>query len=191
MKINEIFYSIQGEGANVGIPMVFVRLSGCNLSCIYCDTEFESGSEMTTDQILKEIENYPCQWILWTGGEPMQQLTAEIVEKFSAAGYKQAIETNGSRPIPFELDWVTVSPKVAEHVLASNFPQGVDELRYPWHAQKRSLPSPKVSATHLFLSPINDGDALNRENLAACISTVKACPQFRLSCQMQKTWVIR
>jgi len=121
LKVSEIFYSLQGEGARIGTPTVFIRLQGCKAknACfaagIKCDTEFESGKEM----LLKEIENWitenaqQCKEITWTGGEPLDQLTEEIINYFKKNNYYQAIETSGLHPAPNGLDFICVSPKVA------------------------------------------------------------------------------
>jgi 7-carboxy-7-deazaguanine synthase len=190
MKINEIFYSLQGEGMRVGQPTVFVRLSGCDLTCGFCDTEFTSGKELTVEELLDIVKQYPAKWVTWTGGEPMLQLKADVVDAFRAAGYSQSIETNGGHTIPFDLDWVVVSPKVAEHVIARNFPNGVDELRYAWHAGKVSVPNPSISARHKYLSPICDGNGINTKNLKHCIELCKANPEWKLSVQQHKIWNI-
>lgn len=68
MLINEIFYSLQGEGINAGRPAIFVRLAKCNLRCSFCDTDFDHGTEMTAEEIQQAIEDYSCQFIIWTGG---------------------------------------------------------------------------------------------------------------------------
>ncbi|HBG79980.1 MAG TPA: radical SAM protein, partial [Porphyromonadaceae bacterium] len=94
--INEIFYSLQGEGGRTGEASVFIRLSKCNLACSFCDTDFKSGKSMALDEIYAEISSYPCRWIIWTGGEPTLQLNEEIVAFFKDKGYRQAIETNGT-----------------------------------------------------------------------------------------------
>ena len=190
MKINEIFYSLQGEGARAGEASIFIRLSGCDLACGFCDTEFESGKEMTIDELMTEIDQYPAKWITWTGGEPLLQLTQDITDAFRLHGYKQSIETNGGHKPPSSIDWVVVSPKVAEHVLARNFPDGVDELRYAWHKGKKSVPQPGICATHKYLSPICDGNNINKENLLHCIDLCKENPQWKLSIQQHKLWNI-
>jgi 7-carboxy-7-deazaguanine synthase len=186
MKVNEIFYSIQGEGGRAGEPSIFIRLAECDLACTYCDTEFESGREMTVDEVLGEIAAYPCRWIVWTGGEPSLQLTAEIVDAFKEKGYKQAIETNGNNPAPEGLDWVAVSPKVAEHVLKKNFPKGVTELRYVRHKGQKGVPDPSVSAQYYYLSPIFNGDRPDWENIRHCIDLCLQNPRWKLSLQMHK-----
>ena len=71
MRINEIFYSIQGEGHFAGTPAVFVRFSGCNLACVFCDTKHQSFTEMTEDEIIAKVSQYPTHHVVITGGEPM------------------------------------------------------------------------------------------------------------------------
>ena len=190
MNINEIFYSIQGEGYRAGEATIFIRLTGCDLACGFCDTEFASGREMTAEELLAHVSRYPGKWVTWTGGEPMLQLTSGIVEQFRTAGYKQSIETNGGHPVPFALDWVVVSPKVAEHVLKRNFPSGVDEMRYAWHAGKMSVPNPGIDSKARDLSPVCDGNSINAENLRHCIELCKAHPDWKLSVQQHKLWNI-
>lgn len=112
-RINEIFHSIQGEGCHTGVPSVFVRFSGCNLKCGFCDTNHESGKLMTDDEIVSEILKNPTSQIVLTGGEPSLFIDSEFINFLkSATGLPIAIETNGTREIPEEIDWVTVSPKV-------------------------------------------------------------------------------
>jgi len=186
LRVNEFFYSIQGEGARAGEPSIFVRLSGCDLACGFCDTEFASGKEMSPQEIHEAICIWPCRWIVWTGGEPMLQLTEEVISFFHARGYSQAIESNGNHKIPRSIDWIVVSPKVAEHVLKRNFPQGVDELRYVRHAGHTTVPEPSITARFYFLSPIFDGNTPNRENVKHCLDLCKLHPRWRLSLQLHK-----
>lgn len=189
MKVTEVFYSLQGEGYRTGQPSVFIRLSGCNLTCSFCDTDFESSVEWTPEQIEAEIKKRGwghAKWIVWTGGEPTLQLTDAIVEHFKAAGWKQAIETNGSHPTPTGIDWVACSPKVAEHVLVKSFPNGVDELRYVRHAGQPGIPKPMIPAKQKYLSPSFDGDKLNQKNLAHCIKLCLENPEWTLSVQSHK-----
>jgi 7-carboxy-7-deazaguanine synthase len=198
LNVNEIFYSLQGEGGRSGAPSLFVRLSGCSAkfacfaSGVKCDTEFESGLEMTLEEILARLKwmSPACKWIVWTGGEPADQLTDEIVEWFASKDYQQAIETSGIRPIPKGLDWVTVSPKVAEHVIEKNFPEAVNELRYVRHAGQ-SIPKPSIGAEHYFVSPHFDGASPNRESIETCIKLCLENPQWKLSVQNHKLWNVR
>lgn len=111
-KISEIFYSLQGEGHHAGFPSVFVRFSGCNLNCSFCDTEHENGIFMEDDAIIRAVNLYSADWVVLTGGEPSLWIDDDFVTLLKrATGKKVAIETNGTRPLPESIDWVTVSPK--------------------------------------------------------------------------------
>lgn len=99
MKINEIFFSLQGEGIQIGIPTVFIRTTGCNLRCTWCDTQyaFFNGKEMSIEQLIQAVERYPTKHVCITGGEPLiQKETTTIINKLLDKGYKVCIETNGS-----------------------------------------------------------------------------------------------
>ncbi len=97
LTVNEIFYSLQGEGGRAGQASIFIRLAKCNLNCSFCDTEFEQGIKMSPEEVLSTIGKYGCRWIIWTGGEPTLQLTDDVVAFFKEKGYLQAIETNGTK----------------------------------------------------------------------------------------------
>ena len=102
MKINEIYYSLQGEGKWTGLPNIFIRLTGCNLRCSYCDTTYayDSGQDMSCTDILKKIEKFPCKKICITGGEPLLQSNINIlIESLLKTGYEICLETNGSLSI--------------------------------------------------------------------------------------------
>jgi organic radical activating enzyme len=186
LKVNEIFYSIQGEGARAGEPSIFIRLAGCDLACSFCDTEFESQAVMSLAAISQHISGRPCKWIVWTGGEPMLQINYEIVEFFHAAGYKQAIESNGNHAIPKTIDWRVVSPKVAEHVVKRHNPEGVDELRYVRHSGHMGVPQPAISAQFYYLSPIFNGNTPDVANVRHCMKLAMENPPWRLSLQLHK-----
>lgn len=99
MKVTEIFYSIQGESTYAGRPCIFIRLTGCNLRCTYCDTtySFHGGISMTPAEILHEISQYPCKLVEITGGEPMEQPeTPELAARLLDEGYEVLMETNGA-----------------------------------------------------------------------------------------------
>ena len=101
-KVNEIFYSIQGESSFSGIPFVFVRLAGCNLRCTYCDTRYayEEGEEKTVEQIFKEIKKYKCHYVEITGGEPLiQGETPFLIDFLIDKGFNVLLETNGTKDI--------------------------------------------------------------------------------------------
>ncbi len=102
MQVTEIFFSIQGEGTRAGRPCVFVRFTGCDLRCGYCDTAyaFHGGRDMTRAEILAEVERHPCRFVLLTGGEPMlQHEMPELARDLLARSYEVAIETHGQRPL--------------------------------------------------------------------------------------------
>ena len=195
LSVSEIFYSLQGEGARAGTPTIFVRLQGCKAknACyaagIKCDTEFESGLSMTLEDICQWCNITGCKEITWTGGEPLDQLTEEIVSYFSNEGYYQAVETSGLHAAPNGIDFICVSPKVAEHVIQKNFPNGVSELRYVRH-KGQSIPKPSIQAQHYWLSPHSDGWTINQENLQHCIQLCQENPKWKLSIQQHKVWNI-
>lgn len=111
LKINEIFYSIQGEGRNTGMPAVFVRLSGCNLKCSFCDTKYEEYQEMLTLEIVKIIEQYNCPNVIITGGEPLIQDLSDLFYQLKSKGFDILLETNGTINTDLLFDWITMSPK--------------------------------------------------------------------------------
>lgn len=102
LKVNEIFYSIQGEGTAVGLPCVFVRLTGCNLRCTYCDTEyaFYDGTNKTIDQIVEQVRSYNCSLVEITGGEPLiQKESLKLMSELCDNNFEVLLETDGSMPI--------------------------------------------------------------------------------------------
>ena len=124
MKIAEIFYSIQGEGSLIGVPSVFVRTSGCNLRCSWCDTPYTSwqpeGDERSVDEILEQVAGYPARHVVVTGGEPM--IVPDIVAltgQLRARGLHITIETAGTVFAPVACDLMSISPK-----LANSTPEG-------------------------------------------------------------------
>lgn len=197
MLINEIFYSLQGEGINAGRPAIFIRFSKCNLRCSFCDTDFEDGTEMSIEEIQTAIADFPSRFIIWTGGEPTLQLTEEVLSHFRLLGYEQAIETNGTRRPPRGLDYITCSPKVeAMRVLQENFPNGVSEFRFPIGAEGDLPPAIEdlPLAKAYLVSPIFVGDKmgeLDQRALERCIDFVKSNPRWRLSLQQHKLINIR
>jgi 7-carboxy-7-deazaguanine synthase len=133
LKIAELFYSLQGEGSLVGVPSVFVRTSGCNLRCSWCDTPYTSwqpeGTELSLDQILDEVRAHPARHVVVTGGEPM--IAPEILpltERLRDAGLHITIETAGTVFKPVACDLMSISPK-----LANSTPEG------PFRAQHERL----------------------------------------------------
>ncbi len=102
MRVTEIFFSIQGEGTRAGRPCVFVRFTGCDLRCGYCDTAyaFHGGHDLTRDDILTEVARHPCKLVLLTGGEPLlQRELPELARDLLGRGYEVTVETHGQRPL--------------------------------------------------------------------------------------------
>lgn len=193
MRVNEIFYSLQGEGFFTGTPSVFLRLSGCNLKCPFCDTQHETYDEMTEDDVVVAISQYPARHVVITGGEPSLQLTASLVEKLHAAGRFVAVETNGTHLLPENVDWITLSPKdaflsasSAGHKASQPVLERADELKFVFDGEH--LPAYEdIKVTHRFLQPCDTGDnARNRLLLKQTIDYCLAHPEWRLSLQMHK-----
>ncbi len=102
MRVTEIFFSIQGEGSRAGLPCAFVRFTGCDLRCVYCDTAyaFHGGQEMTREAILAELARFPCKLVLLTGGEPLlQRELPDLARQLLERGYEVLVETHGQRPL--------------------------------------------------------------------------------------------
>ena len=196
-RVNNIFYSLQGEGRNTGRAAVFVRFAGCNLRCPFCDTEFDTYTEMTAEEIItKAASLHPSSstlpsFIVLTGGEPTLQVDEAFVDLLHNAGYEVAMESNGIRPAPQNLDWLTVSPKARgerQEVRGERMP---DELKIVFDehtAPDEFLPS--LSSSHsplLYLQPCDTGDAQRNEAITqACVDYIKQHPQWRLSLQTHK-----
>lgn len=190
-KINEIFYSLQGEGRHAGVPSVFIRFSGCNLKCPFCDTRHEEGIMMTDLQIIKEVNRYPADWIILTGGEPSLFIDNEFVVRLKeSTGKKIAIETNGTHPVPQEIDWVTVSPKDG---IAGNAPviiSRADEIKVVDVGQPLDpyfhLPC-RSEKTRMYLQPCYVEDKREREsNSRRTIARVMSDPRWTLSVQLHR-----
>lgn len=194
MRVNEIFYSLQGEGYHAGRPAVFVRFSGCNLQCPFCDTQHEAYTEMSDPEIVKAVRlltphsSLLPPLLVITGGEPALQLTATLVALLHQEGFRVAVETNGTLPLPPNVDWVTLSPKSlwlgpdAAPVL-----QEADELKVLFDGQHAPSAYDHINAAHRFLQPMDTCDA--DRNATIVRQAVDYClehPQWRLSLQIHK-----
>lgn len=188
MRVNEIFYSLQGEGFHSGEAAVFVRLSGCNLKCPFCDTNHEAGVQMSEEAIVSEVRKYPARMVVVTGGEPSLQLSETLVDALHAHGKLVAVETNGTHPIPGNVDWVTLSPKDAFlGPQAKPLLTKADELKVLYDGQRQPMEYTYISAPHRFLQPIDCGDAARNARItAATVDYIKRHPEWRLSLQTHK-----
>lgn len=192
-KINEIFYSLQGEGHHEGYPCVFVRFSGCNLNCSFCDTQHNEGTYMDDDAIIRAINLYSAEWIVLTGGEPSLWIDEDFIHLLKrATGKKIAIETNGTRPVPSAIDWVTVSPKGgfkgAEN--AEIKVQRADEIKVVDLGQDLdpyfSLPC-RTEETIMYLQPCYVPDPEQfRLNQLQTVKRVLEQPRWTLSVQLHR-----
>lgn len=211
--INECYLSAQGEGVRSGTMNVFCRFQGCNLKCSMepgplspgffdCDTEFASGRKLTLDEIalwcgkmtgheftdgLRASPWWPEPWIILTGGEPGLQVDSELIDFWHGRGVKLAIETNGTIALPEGLDWVTLSPKVAEHAVKQ---LTCDEVKYV-RGLGQAIPKPSSKAKYKLISPAFEGNHLDEETMRWCLNLVKENPEWRLSVQMHKAWRVR
>lgn len=202
-QVKEIFYTLQGEGANAGTPAVFCRFAGCNLwsgreedrataHCRFCDTDFVGtdgmggGKFATADSLARECRAVvtaaqgPAMIVL-TGGEPMLQVDQDLIDALHARRFSIAIETNGTLAVPEDIDWVCVSPKAGQPLVQ----QWGDELKlvYP---QAGVDPAGYVDLEfeHRFLQPMDGPDRV--AHTAAAIAYCKANPPWRLSVQTHK-----
>lgn len=198
--VKDVFYTLQGEGANIGRAAVFIRFSGCNLwsgreedrrtaVCQFCDTDFVGGRRYTEDQLvaaalaLCPLEN---RFVVLTGGEPALQVDAPLVRALKRHEFVVAIETNGTVEIaPMGIDWTCVSPKAGTELRVTV----AEEIKLVF-PQPGLMPGDlrPVHALHRWLSPM-DGPEL-KQNTAAAIAFCKSHPEWRLTIQAHKSWGI-
>ena len=192
--INEIFCSLQGEGEKTGTVSVFIRMSGCNLRCAFCDTDHQSHTMMSAPEIVEQVMRYPgAPLIVLTGGEPALHVDTALIQALKLTGKTVAIETNGTLPLPDGIDWVTLSPKTAFQggealpcIITS-----CDELKVVYTGQNLNQYD-HIKAQQRFLQPCYVDDP--KQRLLGLQATVKAVldnPQWRLSLQTHKLLGIR
>ncbi|MDE6497214.1 MAG: 7-carboxy-7-deazaguanine synthase QueE [Muribaculaceae bacterium] len=179
-SVNEIFYSLQGEGYYTGTPAVFLRFSGCNRSCPFCDTGFASHTLMSAADIVAAVSAFPARHLVATGGEPLLQLDAELVRALKGAGFYIQVETNGSLPAPTGVDWVTCSPKDAPWGI-----DRIDELKVVYQGQDVEQLAAMLPAPRHYLQPCSG------LNTAETVAYILSHPRWRLSLQTHKLIDIR
>lgn len=175
MRVNEIFYSLQGEGHHTGVPAVFIRFAGCNLSCGFCDTDHAPFTTMAERSIVDTVISYPCRHVVITGGEPSLQLTKSLVDMLHREGCYIQVETNGTGRLPDGVDWVTCSPKQGPYALHK-----VDELKVVFTGQNVEEIAGMFEAKDYRLQPCSN------RNVAETVDYVKRHPRWSLSLQTHK-----
>jgi 7-carboxy-7-deazaguanine synthase (Cx14CxxC type) len=203
-SVKEIFYTLQGEGANTGYPAVFLRFAGCNLwsgreeeraaaACRFCDTDFVGtdgpggGKFSSADELARAVlaawprEVIAHRFVVCTGGEPLLQLDEALVRALRAQHFRIAIETNGTQAVPHGVDWVCVSPKSGNPLALE---QG-DELKLVF-PQPGAEPErfEHLRFSHFLLQPMDGPD--RARNTALAVQFCKARPRWRLSLQTHK-----
>lgn len=178
--VNEIFYSLQGEGWYTGTPAVFLRFSRCNRACPFCDTDFASFTLMTAAEIADAVAAFPSRHLVCTGGEPLLQLDSDLLRLLKLRGFYVQIETNGSLPAPPEVDWVTCSPKEPPYAI-----DRVDEIKIVYRGQDPELTAALFDCPRRFLQPCSG------QNTAETVAYILRHPQWRLSLQTHKLIDIR
>ena len=186
-RINDIFYSLQGEGRHTGRAAIFIRFSGCNLACSFCDTDFSDYREMTDEQIVEEVlkmvpdkdGEYPM--IVLTGGEPTLQVDEKLIDLLHERGFRLvAMESNGTKNPPANLDWLTVSPK--KNVMVKR----CQELKCIYDGEQK-VEDYGIEADYYYLQPCDVGDARkNAEIIERGIEEIKRNPKWMLSLQTHK-----
>ena len=201
-KIKECFYTLQGEGAQAGRAAVFLRFTGCNLwsgreedrhaaVCKFCDTDFigtdgTNGGRYGLEEVVRLVSSlWPGggrPYVVCTGGEPLLQLDVPLITALQTAGFEVAVETNGTLPVPPEIDWVCVSPKAnAELVVRAG-----DELKLVYPQPEPGAQPERFTAldfTHFFLQP---KDEVGQNHTAAVVSYCMIDPRWRISLQTHK-----
>ncbi len=200
-RVNDIFYSLQGEGRNTGRAALFVRFAGCNLRCSFCDTDFASYHELSEDYIMAELvvrcmdlglmEEKPM--VVLTGGEPTLQVDEDFVDLLHEEDFYVAMESNGILPAPQNLDWLTVSPKNLTPLPPLQGARGKqpDEIKIVFDENcdpEEILKGLSLQGEPLlYLQPCDTGDPeRNRLITALCVDYIKRHPQWRLSLQTHK-----
>jgi organic radical activating enzyme len=199
-RVNEIFHSLQGEGINAGRAAVFIRFSGCNLKCPFCDTDFRNYESLEVDEIIsriyKALGNNPLPRLcVITGGEPTLQLDIKLIEAIHRQGMQICLETNGTMPVPPGIDFVTVSPKSPFLFNAEVKVTKCAEVKVVM-TEKISVEAirafERIEADYYYIQPCDTGYIrTNADIMKRCVEFIKYHPNWRLSLQQQKILNVR
>lgn len=207
-SVKEIFLTLQGEGAQAGRRAVFCRFAGCNLwsgreadrakaICKFCDTDFvgtdgTGGGKFADAAALAAAvagcwgEGIDHRYVVLTGGEPMLQVDAALIDALHAEGFVIAIESNGTLPVPRSIDWICISPKAGSELVQVNG----DELKLVWPQPGSDLNRlAALDFTHRLIQPLDD--CVREDNVAECVALVQRDPRWRLSLQTHKLLGLR
>lgn len=207
-SVKELFYTIQGEGANAGAPAVFCRFSGCNLwsglekdraaaACNFCDTDFvgtdgtDGGVYESAEELVNLIEkawkgNDDQRMVVLTGGEPLLQVDTPLLTALRSRRFRIAVETNGTRKVPVGVDWLCVSPKAGAPLTQA----AGDEIKVVYPQKDLDLDAlSKLNFSFFFLQPMDGPDAENNLRLVTryCLDN----PRWRVSVQLHKVIGVR
>ena len=188
--IVEIFHSVQGEGYYSGIPHVFIRFGKCNLSCEWCDTEFNEYIDVEMTEVVDEVLSYDCKRVIFTGGEPALQDLYPIGNELKKYGISLSIETNGTIPVSPIIDWICVSPKDQLYPNVKIKQITGDELKIVYCGQDLSMYDKlKKGFRYHFIQPCYDENISvekNGKHFKIVENLVKQNPGWRLSLQTHK-----
>ena len=193
-NIVEIFESLQGEGFNTGMPSIFVRFGKCNLDCPWCDTPYNDCKRWSASQILEKVRSCPSRNIIITGGEPTIVPKIEyLLEQFKADGYFLAIETNGLKTVPAQIDYIATSPKsLYAHKYEKRCISFANEVRIVMDGNVSSfceLIEKKIKAENYYLSPCEIAGKMNlleTITLLGQLNQLSNKPKWQLSLQTHK-----
>jgi 7-carboxy-7-deazaguanine synthase len=192
-RVNEIFKSRQGEGFNQGKEVVFLRLAGCNLTCVWCDTNYHPYTEYRVEQIMQELETFECKKVLITGGEPSAQNLTPILKALKQQNYWTAIETNGtislSRFEPY-LDYISLSPKKQVNQFTASELRVVNDNRTITELLELEQ---QIQANHYFISPLEENGEMNIMDTMVLVDAINSVSEnnWRISIQLHKLAGIR
>ncbi|MFB0564998.1 MAG: 7-carboxy-7-deazaguanine synthase QueE [Candidatus Aminicenantaceae bacterium] len=203
LKITEIFPSIQGEGLRQGCPTLFVRLSGCNLKCRFCDTKYswKEGKDYSVAKVVEEIKSlrrrFPARWVCVTGGEPLLQDITGLIRELKRENIRIQVETNGTFYHPLPVDWYTVSPKPEKYFFHPEYRDKAKEVKVLVTRELefdviRSLRREFPLETPLFLQPQSNRKwSMNRGMRILKKALNSGLKNIRLSVQLHKVYGLK
>ncbi len=200
LRISEIFFSSQGEGLRAGEPTIFLRLSGCDVRCYFCDTKYawDKGKADTAENILKKIKKFKnlTDWVCITGGEPTIQDISNLVHQLKESGFLIQLETNGRIFKSLPLDWITLSPKPPDYFFASEWRKNVKEVKIVVDKNLSIDVVEKIARSFLEIPVFLQPQSMRKWSIKKAYSLwrkgiQKNLKNLRLGCQIQKIYCIK